>query len=381
MAVLLDLSPDVFSVVLEHLVWNSASLVNLCLVGNHNLLTLVRPYTWREINIKLGYEEYESDRNPESSLEFTSRWNAFCSDPIMAAAVRSLNITLVGIFRENSAVCALFENWPRLLNVTHLSVCCINSIDVDWRRPHFIKYAMRELPSLLSLSVDCCLDDYGEGYEDMEDYPPPQLKHLAARFCDGGIGQVWCHCSDLQVVEMAGGLSEWFWEQATVDISQESHGRRYGRAQHPTGVDSILHEPYESQRPAVFENVTTLKLISDTPFDDSDSWLLRDFFDEREDGPSQSLKELVLDLSINVEHFGPIFRGIRSPIIERIGVIALEEEQWVSSEFDQYLAKISEDDSLFFAGFESLTELLLPCDGISPETLVCRSIFFLLCTV
>jgi hypothetical protein len=89
------------------------------------------------------------------------------------------------------------------------------------------------------------------------------------------------------------------------------------------------------------------------------------------------LKELVLDLSISVKAFRSILYGVRSPIIERIGVTtSFEEEErsssWISAEFDEFLVELSKNggDGLFFAGFESLTELLLPCDGVSPETLV-----------
>lgn len=96
------------------------------------------------------------------------------------------------------------------------------------------------------------------------------------------------------------------------------------------------------------------------------------------EGPSPSLKELVLDLSICVKAFRTILSGVRSPIIERIGVTTtlIDEEErssgWVSAEWDEYLVELSKDANggLFFAGFESLTQLLLPCDGISPETLV-----------
>jgi hypothetical protein len=104
-----------------------------------------------------------------------------------------------------------------------------------------------------------------------------------------------------------------------------------------------------------------------------------------DEGPSPSLKELVLDLSISVKAFRSILSGVRSPIIERIGVTTtLVEERssvWVSAEWDECLVELSKDGNggLFFAGFESLTQLLLPCDGVSPKTLVShRPLRFLL---
>ncbi|KAF7345397.1 hypothetical protein MVEN_01557700 [Mycena venus] len=368
MAVLLDLSPELITVIVEYLAPSSQSLDNLCLVGNHNLLTLVRPHTWREINITLGDDE-------ETSQALASRVHAFCADSAKAAAVRSLNITLVGPFdfhTDTPATWALYENLPGLVNVTHASVCCINSFDVLSTQPVFIKAVVQRLPALLSLSVDGCMDGFDEGFEDMAEHPVPPLKHLATRFCNHeGVGNVWGYCSNLQVVEMAGGLTDRFWEQNARLSSQEYIGAILNdRKSIEAGVYTILDSPRECDRPAVIESTTTLKLISDEPFDNSEAWFLMDYFGERE-APPASLKEFVLDLSISVGLFRPILFGVRSPVIERIGVIAsVEENRWIPSEFDELLIEISqEDEGTFFAGFQSLTELLLPGHCTSPETL------------
>jgi hypothetical protein len=48
--------------------------------------------------------------------------------------------------------------------------------------------------------------------------------------------------------------------------------------------------------------------------------------------------------------------------MERSSFTASEEEHWISSEFDEFLAEISRDGGLFFASFDSLKDLMLPCD-------------------
>jgi hypothetical protein len=95
MAVLLDLSPEVISLILDHIQSDSTSLDNLCLAANHNLLELVRPYTWREVNTTLGDGRYD---NEETNRASATRLHSFCTDSIKAAAVRSLNITIFGFF-------------------------------------------------------------------------------------------------------------------------------------------------------------------------------------------------------------------------------------------------------------------------------------------
>ncbi|KAF8217906.1 hypothetical protein K438DRAFT_1952770 [Mycena galopus ATCC 62051] len=366
MSLLLDLSPELVYAIVDHLAPDSDALHSLCLVGNHNLLALVRPYTWRQITATV--DDGRSD-DGKKSRALASWLRTFCSDPARARAVRALHITLLGLFDVTlPAVRALFDSFPLLTNVTHASVCCTNSSVVVGfpTQSHLIKVAVQSLPSLLSLSVDCCTDGWGE-YADMEDLPVPKLAHIATRFCNHeGIARLWNYCSNLKVIEMEGGAAEQFWREHALDAS----GRFQGHDSYDTGLDFIFTQPRGVQRPLFFDTVSKIKLTSDTTYDDSDSCSLMHYFEEvRDSQPSPSLKEWVMTMSIGVEQFRHILRGICSPVIERIGVTPSETEHWIPDEFDDYLVKLSRDGGLFFASFEALTDLALPCDGISPKTL------------
>ncbi|KAJ7285333.1 hypothetical protein C8J57DRAFT_1217585 [Mycena rebaudengoi] len=96
---LLDLSPELMEAILDILAPDSPALDNLCLAGNHNLLALARPYTWRELNITLSSFEHKGAERAASSA-LASRFEAFYADPVKTAAARSLNIKLAGIFHS-----------------------------------------------------------------------------------------------------------------------------------------------------------------------------------------------------------------------------------------------------------------------------------------
>ncbi|KAJ7166028.1 hypothetical protein C8R46DRAFT_1275546 [Mycena filopes] len=64
-----------------------------------------------------------------------------------------------------------------------------------------------------------------------------------------------------------------------------------------------------------------------------------------------------------------VLSHLRTPVIERLGFRGAIEADWLPADFDAYLVSLAPDDSTFFAGFKSLTELLLPCDGLSARSL------------
>ncbi|KAJ7677825.1 hypothetical protein DFH06DRAFT_561285 [Mycena polygramma] len=279
MTVLLDLSPEIVSLVVHYLAPYSEALDNLCLAGNHNLLALVRPYTWREIHVTVGDGRRTNTANSEA---FADRWRTFCSDSTKAAAVRSLNITLSGLFDfDTPAVNAIYHSFPRLLNVTHASICLIDSIDIDSSERVLIKAAVKALPTLISLSVNCCTDDYDEEYDNMDDCSTPKLVHLATRFCNPmGIGCLWQYCSNLRGVEMQGGLVENFWRENAKDISNGFIGYTFSTTR---GVH-LLDDPK-------FKDLSKINLVSTAPCGDTDASVLAGYFEQRtggHPGPSRS---------------------------------------------------------------------------------------------
>jgi hypothetical protein len=64
-------SPELVSAIVDHLALVSDSWYSLCLAGNHNLLALVRPYTWRELTtvgmtVKRKTEHWPADHAPSA---------------------------------------------------------------------------------------------------------------------------------------------------------------------------------------------------------------------------------------------------------------------------------------------------------------------------
>jgi hypothetical protein len=56
---------------------------------------------------------------------------------------------------------------------------------------------------------------------------------------------------------------------------------------------------------------------------------------------SASLKEFVLNLSMSVDQYRLLLPAIRSPIMEKLGVILTEEEFWDSQKFNEFLLELS----------------------------------------
>ncbi|KAJ7174581.1 hypothetical protein C8R46DRAFT_1081279, partial [Mycena filopes] len=219
----------------------------------------------------------------------------------------------------------------------------------------------------------------------MDTCPVPKLVHLRTRFCHpDSLNYIWSYCSNLRVVEMQGGSAEDFWRANAKDVDADTEypGRPgitvsvfltltavcVGHYDLETGIHSFLFDTNTvPEEPPLFSTVSTIKVISDAPDAHSDAWHFVSHFRgaDPEDYPPTSLKEWFLDLSLTVGAFRVILSHLRTPVIERLGFRAAIEADWLPADFDAYLVSLAPDDSTFFAGFQSLTELLLPCDGLS----------------
>ncbi|KAJ6498536.1 hypothetical protein C8R47DRAFT_1112029 [Mycena vitilis] len=164
MPLLLVLSPEIVSCILNDLALDSESLNALCLTGNHNLLALTRPYTWLEVNMVLGAE-------PQASSRTAERLSAFFADPAKPMAVRALNITLVGPYvPEVPAINALVQNLETFVNVTHFSLDCIRSHAFSFDTPgRLVRDVVECLHSLVSIEVVGCNAHLLAEMDDMKD--------------------------------------------------------------------------------------------------------------------------------------------------------------------------------------------------------------------
>ncbi|KAJ7267210.1 hypothetical protein C8J57DRAFT_362017 [Mycena rebaudengoi] len=380
MPVLLDLPPELISVIIKHLALDSQALNSLCLAGHHTLLACARPYTWREINATIG--DGQEDEN-KSNGQLAARFQAFLDDPVKASAVRSFNITLIGSFDVRTpAIEVLGSNIQKLVNVTHASVSCVNSVAETEGTDLFVVWVVQGLPSLLSLTVDGCSSGDGNdlrdcfNYEDPADPDPlPSLVHIAMRFCDTSLDWLLMHCLNLKVVEMECGDGEKFWRENALDTSKEFEGYADGAVglRFLPGLDL-------NDQPTPILKLERINLIGDT----YDSLYL---FDPDGESPP-CLKDLYVNRPLDVGLFSDIIRSLNRSVIERLSVgiprnlkESEDEEEpdeepedgeykWVPSEFEQFLQELDDTpDGEFFAQFERMRELGLPTNGLGPTSM------------
>ncbi|KAJ7182869.1 hypothetical protein C8R43DRAFT_15570 [Mycena crocata] len=358
---LLDLSPELVCLVFDHLAPDSKALDNLCLAGNHNLLHLVRPYTWREINTTIGHGRHDKHR---SSKTLASRFETFFSDPARAFAVRSLNVIILGFFDWNTpASLALSQKFTKLVNVTHGSVSCVNAAMGDGMGPGvFVQSMIRRIPHLMSLKVDGVLRliDADDFLVNMDDDPIPPLVHLAVRFCDPEIGSLWSHCLKLKIVEMQGGDGRKFWEENRLKDDQYKGIKPEfeGRLEYDHGLFFLWMEANESS-PPILNTIERIKIKSTNP-------LSADLFDDNPDLVPASLKDLCIDIPIDVVGFCSALRGIRGPVIERLAIKFLHEDV-NPDQLDDLLKDVVNgkySTGPFFAPCKSLRDLCFPVDGL-----------------
>ncbi|KAJ7489146.1 hypothetical protein FB451DRAFT_1223867 [Mycena latifolia] len=362
---LLDLSPELISCIVEDLAPCTQTLDSLCLTGNHNLLALVRPYTWREINTTL--DDTMTKKKAESSKKLAARFEEFFEDPAKSSLVRSLNITLLGLFDSTTpAILALVNNLDKLTNVTHASVCCVDSRIWCSSPSLFVKWVVVDLASLLSLKVDCCpgTGDDDANFLDMSEYPIPSLRHIATRYCDLDLSILWKYCPNLKVVEMAGGDEHKFWLENARDTSKEREDcSHFGTGIHFIGSIDLEHEPV-----LILDKLENINVTSDAEADNCHD--LSEIFNDESSEPPAALKDLCVTLSMDVGEFGKILRAVSGPIIQRLAIMIPDKSRWVPSELQTLLEEFQEGAFAqigFFARFETLHELGLPFDGLSPE--------------
>ncbi|KAJ7285327.1 hypothetical protein C8J57DRAFT_1709553 [Mycena rebaudengoi] len=350
---LLDLSPELMEAILDILAPDSPALNSLCLAGNHNILALARPYTWRELNVTLSSFE-RAERAASSAL--ASRIESFYADPVKTAAARSLNIKVDGVFDSSApAVLALLKGLHKLANVTHLSLDGLESQGYYQSRlvtRLLIKRALDSLPRARSLNVECCESANIQVYEGMGGPLAPSLVHIATRMSGHKLGHFLRYCPNIQVLELAGGnLFENWYKNTKKDASSVTRRRFDDTAL--TGVSTLLN------RNENFPNTLRKLNIIVNPLEIG---FLSDFFEQRRiTGPPAVLKEVFIDIPMNtmVTVFKTILRGLRGPVIERLAVTS----PTVLKIFARVIKKLSPKDT-FFSAFESLEEFWIPWGGV-----------------
>ncbi|KAJ7270820.1 hypothetical protein C8J57DRAFT_292710 [Mycena rebaudengoi] len=345
---MLDLSPELMAAILDILAPDSPALDNLCLAGNHNLLALARPYTWRELNVTLSSFEPEGAERAASSA-LASRFETFYADPVKTAAARSLNITVVGVFDSRTpAVLALLKGLHKLANVTHLSLDGLESRAYSESPGLLIKRALDSLPRVKSLNVECCESTNDKVYEGMEDPLAPSLVHIATRLSGHKLGDFLQCCPNIQVLELAGGdLFEYWCKNTKKGASNATRDGFDDSTMSPLAVLLYRNENLPN-------TLRKLNIIAHS----YDIWRITEFFEKIAEPPAV-LKEVFIDIPMFVYDYQRILHGVRGPVIERLAVTSPE----VVEDFVNVIQNLSGDDT-FFSAFESLEEFWIPWGGV-----------------
>ncbi|KAJ7285328.1 hypothetical protein C8J57DRAFT_1709554 [Mycena rebaudengoi] len=301
---LLDLSPELMEAILDILAPDSPALDNLCLSGNHNLLALARPYTWRELNVTLSSFEPEGAEHAASSA-LASRFEAFYADPVKTVAARSLNIKVAGVFDSRSpAVLALLKDAHKLVNVTYLSLDGLECRAYSESPGTLIRSVIGSLPRVRSLNVECCESRNDAEYEGMEDPLTPSLVHIATRLSSHSLGYFLQYCPNIQVLELEGGdLFEYWCKNTKKDASNATRSSFDDTTLSPLGALLYRNENLPN----------TLRKLKITAHS-FDIWCLSDFFEEIPEPPAV-LKEVFIDIPVRVNAYQNIIRGLRGPVI------------------------------------------------------------------
>ncbi|KAJ7270818.1 hypothetical protein C8J57DRAFT_713589 [Mycena rebaudengoi] len=342
---LLDLSPELMEAILDILAPDSPALDSLCLAGNHNLLALTQPYTWRELNVTLSSFEGD-DRGASSTL--ASRFEAFYADPVKTAAARSLNITVAGVFDSRApAVFAFLKDAHKLVNVTHLSLDGLESRAYSESPGTLIRRVLKSLPRVRSLNVECCESRNRNEYEGMEDPLAPNLVHIATRLSGHGLGYFLQYCPNIQVLELEGGDIFEYWCKNTKKDASNATRRGFD----DTSLTPLSSFIYHNEN--LPNTLRKLNIIAHS----FDILCISDFFEIPE--PPAVLKEVFIDMPMRVTVYQNILRGIRGPVIERLAVTSPA----VVKNFVNVIQNLSGDDT-FFSAFESLEEFWIPWGGV-----------------
>ncbi|KAJ6498513.1 hypothetical protein C8R47DRAFT_1111960 [Mycena vitilis] len=334
---------------------------------------------------------------PRASFRTAKRLAAFLADPVKAGTVRALNITLIGPYISGMyAVRVLIDNLAALTNVTHCSLCCIRSRNIfGWDTPgRLIRNIVEYLPSLLSIEVVGCNANLETELEGMEVYraesdpplPAPRLIHVATRFCDPLLGEIWRQCPNVRVVEMEGGDPEEFWRSQVVAIVIEpttknssadevqisrSLQKFWGYTGTETGIYSIVSHDIVDAVEKI--NVKVHPTVHSSDDLSSDIYCVAEFFRMNAGNCCSDLKEFVLHMGFDVERYREILNGFRSPSIQRLALVLTFGDHWVASEFDDFLLDMKTEqqgnaDVPFFAKCSSLSEFFLPCGSLSDDS-------------
>ncbi|KAJ7176801.1 hypothetical protein C8R46DRAFT_1077357 [Mycena filopes] len=370
---LLSLSPELVLAIASNLTMDSAALRALCLAGNHNLLTLVRPLTWKELRLVLG-------DNSVSGPALAARLEAFFADPAKAGAVRYLDITLKGRYISViPAVKAVLNGMKRLVNTTHVKICCVRSQNLPrWPTSgRLVRHAVECIPSLLSIRVDGCNANIAQEFFDMEEVreetdpptPPPKLIHVDARFCNPILSGLWVNCPNIRIFETEGGHPQEFWRAKIAEDDEEDNTVEpvyHGTVDDWTCIADMLDED-------VNNNIEVINIKSHAALDDAnyETEYIANRFTDADDPPPARLKVFSAQIALSVEQYRQIIRGIGRPAVEQFAVLFSQEDVWVASVFDELLRELKNADGgvPFFAGFASLAEYWIPCDGVSVPTM------------
>ncbi|KAG7443187.1 uncharacterized protein BT62DRAFT_1078571 [Guyanagaster necrorhizus] len=214
---LVDLPAELLHIIFSNIEGENVTLNNICLVGNHTLLAIARPLTFREINIAFSLPLPESH-------EFYSKFRSVYSKETRRDSVRFISFRCSG-FPDIKMSEILVKQLPRFAGVTHASVECeYNHNDDDGTcLSSILVPIIFKMPALESFSISACdLDDNSFSF----DYSRPFLKHIKFDRFDSGPLLEFAHVDGVQIIEARGHYDDSTLMQTLDGISSLSESQQ-----------------------------------------------------------------------------------------------------------------------------------------------------------
>ncbi|KAE9407998.1 hypothetical protein BT96DRAFT_1013872 [Gymnopus androsaceus JB14] len=348
MSSLAELPEELITTIVHSLSSDKQSLLNLCLAGNHILLAIARPLTWREVTFHVDLDEW-------ISFDDIDWWTTrsifhFTADQKRAKSVISPRIKFSGIYNYGQPIIGLLqESLKKLTNLNHAYLSFFEVFSTDGT-PSLLEVVLQSLPSLKSVYVD----GYGAGEEPIAPIELPPLKSLVTSYCSPNVAELWASARNLEVMELCGGYgARYYWENIHKLHSSRSFMGYDGETM-GTGYilnEGLLHAGY-------FNHLRRLHIVSE--LDENEECLdIAHIVEFSTLCPNSltSLEELILELPFTIPEYEVVLDGMTVPGLRRL-MVKLQDTAF------GYIETIFTSPRRTWERLTSLEEFWLPLEGL-----------------
>ncbi|KIK64339.1 hypothetical protein GYMLUDRAFT_412004 [Collybiopsis luxurians FD-317 M1] len=359
MTLLVDLPEEIISATIHNLSHDKNSLQNVCLAGNHILLAIARPLTWKQVTLHVNFDNWNDQRN----IWF------FTADPKRAASVVSAKFLFSGLYEYDQPITSVLQK--ALRNMTGLNHTCLSFFesyssgstieDEDGAEdaPLLLEIVLKCLPKLKTIFVEGY--DSGEGL--VVPVVLPQLSQLVSRYCSPSVAEIWTSARHLEVIELFGGDGDRYYHDwchsIHMDYPKESNLRFTGYSGNIMGSGYLLNEI--ALKLGYFNCLRRFYIGSEEIGRQScmDADHVVEFF-KLNLNPLPGLEELVIRCPLTVEEYEAVIASAANASLRRLSMD-------IDSDLpDEALGPVFAKSSIW-EKFTSLEELSLPIKGLDEE--------------